>query len=410
MKTTLWLFAVLSAMYGAASAQVVPAATGPAAALAGGSVQYALRYSETAEFATTIPTMQTANVSGSLNYLSGSERRPFVMQYGGGYTWTISGPAYESGQSQRLFLSQGIDWRKWKVTVSDDASYLPQSPTTGFLGIPGIGEPIGVTNPTPASGQSILTLNTHAVENVAIGNLDHEFNLATSLNLGGEYGLLRYPNGDGLDTNTEIANAEILHHFNARNALSGTYLYSNYSYPAYNFTFESNTGMLGYEHRWTRNLTTKLAAGSEWLSSSIGTVVPSSTGVAANASVTYALPNTSASAIYTRGTNGGGGYLLGAEVDTVAANFSRQFGLNLTIGLTGGYNRTAGLSNNGTTDATFGGAQGTWRIGQNFIVFANYTGTDQSSTSALPTNALSQLLQTVGFGIGYSPRLKHVRQ
>ena len=57
------------------------------------------------------------------------------------------------------------------------------------------------------------------------------------------------------------------------------------------------------------------------------------------------------------------------------------------------YQRTAGLNNNGTTDAKFGAAQATWRIGGNIIVFANYTGTDQWSTSPLPTNALNQLMQ-----------------
>jgi hypothetical protein len=54
--------------------------------------------------------------------------------------------------------------------------------------------------------------------------------------------------------------------------------------------------------------------------------------------------------------------------------------------------------------------EGTWRIGRDLIVFANYTGAEQSSTSPLPTNALNQLLQTIGFGIGFSPRAKLFRQ
>ena len=99
--------------------------------------------------------------------------------------------------------------------------------------------------------------------------------------------------------------------------------------------------------------------------------------VSVNSSINYTARFTSTSLSYTRGTNGGAGYLIGADVDTVAGNFSKQFGLNLTIGLTGGYERTAGLNNDGVTDGVFGGAQGTWRIGRDIIVFANYTGTDQ---------------------------------
>jgi hypothetical protein len=87
-----------------------------------------------------------------------------------------------------------------------------------------------------------------------------------------------------------------------------------------------------------------------------------------------------------------------------------QFGLNSTVGLTGGYMRTAGLSNNGVTNSKFGEGQFTQQIGRRLIVFASYSGTDQTSTSNLPTNALGQLLQTVSFGVGYSPRETHIRQ
>jgi hypothetical protein len=68
------------------------------------------------------------------------------------------------------------------------------------------------------------------------------------------------------------------------------------------------------------------------------------------------------------------------------------------------------LSNNGTVGAEFGGGQVTWRINRNFVAFANYTGMNQSSTSALPSNAVNELLQITGFGIGYSPRQRRSAQ
>jgi hypothetical protein len=354
--------------------------------------------------------MQSASASGSLNYLNGSERHPFTIEYGGGYTWTISGPSYGAGQSQRIFLSQGINWRKWKFTLGDDASYLPQAPTTGFLGIPGLGEPIGVTNPTPTSSQSILNLNTHAVENNANGSLEYDLNSATVLTGTGSDLLLRYPNGDGLDTDTLSATGMISRLLNGRNSLTGSYNYYGYSYPGYNVTFTTNSALLGFQHKWTRNLTTNVAAGPQFVSSSVPTVVPSSKNISVNASVNYLLRFTSVGASFTRGTNGGAGYLLGAEVDNFAGNLSHQFGLNWTIGLTGGYQRTAGLNSNGTTNGVFGGAEGTWRIGRNMIVFGNYTGDNQWSTSALPTTALNQLMHTIGFGFGFSPLPKRIRQ
>jgi hypothetical protein len=406
MKTTCRLLLLLFLVSGAASGQVAPAATVPG----GSSLQYALRYAQTGRFATSIPNQQASSASGSLTYMSGSERYPFTVEYGGGYAWTISGPSYGDGQSQRIFLSQGINWRKWTLMASDDASYLPMTPTTGFLGIPGIGEPIGVTNPTPPSGQSILSLNTHVVENNASGSLGHSLGNATTVSASGNHLLLRFPNGDGLDTNSLSGTGMIMRVLNGRNSLTGTYNYYSYSYPGFNVTFATNSALIGFQHKWTRNLTTDIAAGPQFISSSVSTIVPSSTNVSVNASVNYLMRFTSASAIYSRGTNGGAGYLLGAEVDNFAGNLSRQFGMNATIGLTGGYQRTTGLNNNGTTDGFFGGAEGTWRIGRNMIVFANYTGMSQSTTSALPTTALNQLMHTIGFGVGFSPRPKRVRQ
>ncbi len=416
MKTTLKVLAFSLAVCGAANGQVVPAATGPGSLPTGSNLQYALRYSEAGEFVTTLANMQTSTASGTLNYMNGSERAPFTMEYGGGYTWTLTGPSYETGQFHRLFLSQGIDRRTWKAMVNDEASYLPQSPTTGFSGIPGTGEPIGVTNPASPSTQTILTLNTHVVENNANGSLEHNLNPATTILLGGNSGLLRYPDGNGLDINSETATAAVERALNVRNSLMGSYFYSNFSYPAYNFTFQTNSGLFGFRHMWTRTLMTNIAAGPQWISGSSlanstnNVSVPSSINVTASASINYLLRFNSADVSYTRGTNGGAGYLIGSEADSVAGNFSHQFGLNLSVGLTGGYERTAALNGSGTINAKYGGAQATWRMGRDFIVFGNYTGTAQSSTAALPANVLGQLMQVIGFGVGYSPRPNHLRQ
>jgi hypothetical protein len=107
---------------------------------------------------------------------------------------------------------------------------------------------------------------------------------------------------------------------------------------------------------------------------------------------------------YSRGANGGAGYLIGGQVDSLTGGLSRDFGMNFTLGLSGGFRRTAGLNNNGTTNGTFGGAETTWHLGRSIIVFANYTGENQTTTSPLPSSALNQLLQVIGFGVGYSPR------
>lgn len=417
MKTTLTLLTLFAIGAAVARAQVAPAATGPGGLLANKHLNYALRYGQTAEFGGTLGVWQTSNVSGTANYENGSIRKPFSMEYAGGYTWTLSGPTYGSGLFQRLNLSQGAEWRKWGVSVSDDVSYLPQAPITGFSGIPGAGGSIGTT--TTPTGQTIFTLNTHVVDNVAVGSIERKISASTSVSGTGGYDMLRYPNGDGLDTDTYEANGLLTQRLDGRDSLTGSYQYALYSYPAFpTTTFESHAGLVGFRRLMSRKLTAAFSAGPQWIVSTDTGAVPSSLSFAANATVDYVSKPTSLSVAYRHGTNGGAGYLLGAKWDSFNGNYSRDFGPDVSLGVAGGYSRTVSLNQNGATNNYYGGTEATWHIGRSLIAFANYTGLAQSSNSAfaqsssssLSTGAVNQLLQTVGFGIGYSPREARPRQ
>ncbi len=138
-------------------------------------------------------------------------RHPTNFQYSGGYSWNFTGQSYGSGFFQHLFLGQGFNWRKWKIQLSDDASYAPQTPVIGFSGIPGIGEPIGTTSPAPPSSQTILALNTHEVDNALRGNISHNLSASTSVSGGGSYELLRFPNNDGLNTDNVTGEFRLEH-------------------------------------------------------------------------------------------------------------------------------------------------------------------------------------------------------
>ena len=415
MKKTFKLVVVLLAARAAAGAQAVPAGSLQSVPITG-ELHYALNYSQMAEFSSGLGDWQMSTLSGLAAYANGKERFPFSMEYGGGYNWTIAGPSYGAGLFQHLYLSQEIVWRKWNLTASDDVSYLPQAPTTGFTGIPGIGEPIGSPSPAPPTGQSILTLNTVVIDNNTQGALVHTLNYATRLNVGGSYNIVRYPDGNGLDMNTAEANAGPTWRLDARNSLIGNYLYSQFSYPDYNFSLTTNAVTLGFEREWNRKITTNVSAGPQWLSSTESATVPSSLGVTANASVNYKFLLNSANLAYSHGISGGGGYLLGSELDDVSLTLSHEFGRKLTVGADASYMRTASLGNGptfgsyGNIDAKYAGAQATRKLGRYFNVFANYTAITQSSSSTLPSNVLDQLMQTVSFGIGYSPRSKHLRQ
>jgi hypothetical protein len=376
-------------------------------------VQYAFRYSQSGVLISGNQTSWQVNASAEVDYANGFQRFPFNLNYGGGYTWTLSGPSYATGLFQRLLISQGYIGKRWNLLASDSVYYLPQSPTMGFSGIPGTGEPIGGSGSNPSSGQQILTVNTTVVNNIATGEIGRTLNYATTLSFGGTSQILRYPDGNGFDTNAMTANAGLTRRLDARNSLTGQYAYSRYSYGGTTFTLETSSALIDYHRAWTRHLNTDISAGPQWVNSVGSTALSSSTNISASAAVNYLLRFGSTSLSYSHQTNSGAGFLFGSTVDSANAGFTREFGKDLSIGISGSYARNTGLVNNEVISGKFGGVQATRRLGRYLSLFANYTVMDQSSSSSssLQPNVLDQLEQIVAFGIGYSPRAIHlVRQ
>lgn len=408
MKTAIQLVAFLLIALTAVWAQVQPAATEGGLITLPRNLDYSLYYSQTAQFGGGLGDWQTSTLSGSLDYLNGNTRYPLHLEYGGGYNWIIAGPNYGAGLFQRLFMSQGMVWHTWNASLSNNVSYTPETPTFGFTGIPGVGEPIaGPTTAPPALNQSILTLNTDVVENTTTGQVTHNLNYAAILNFGGSYDIFRFPNGDGYNTNTTTANGGVTWRLDARNSLLSNYIYSQFTFPDLNFSFQTQAAFFGYMRVWSRKITTSISAGPQWTSSSNSTAIPSSTGLAANASLAYKSGANYVGLSYERGINAGSGYLIGGETDIASANYTRQFGRDLNIGAFGSYMRTASLPGQqgfGSFTAEYGGGQITRKIGRDLSVFLNYSAITQSAGSSFPGSPLNQMFQVVGFGIGYTPR------
>ena len=399
-------------------AQLAPATPGPASddessgLPASGMLRYDLRYAQTAQFGGYQDGQQRIYASGDASYVNTGKRLPFSIQYGGGYGWVWAGPPSAGNDFQHLSLSQGMVGRTWNLMVSDSVSYTFETPTTGFSGVPGTGEPIGGTGTTTPPDQTILTLNTRLVDNFTTIRFGHSLDSATTLNLGGSSGQMRFIDQNGQDIDTWMADAGVTRRLNARNSFSGQYSLSRFNYVG-SFQVanaeqisdsQANTLQFSLSRQWNPHLVTSASVGPQWISSSNSAILPSSTRISANALASDTFRFGTASLMYTRGTTGGSGYMLGAESDIAMASFVRSFGKNLTIGVTGSYMRTAGLSNNGVTSGEYGGAQATRKLGRYFNVFASYTAIDQSSSLLNVPNVLNTLWQTIGFGIGYSPR------
>ncbi len=123
----------------------------------------------------------TTSLSGNAAYNSRSTVRPFSMLYAGGL---LMGNQYR--QSVRTFqnfaVSQGLVAGAWIFGISDSVSYLPQSPTTGLSGIPGVGDigaqPIQGPSVGPAGGA--LFNNSTNISNSLSGSVERRLTPLTS--------------------------------------------------------------------------------------------------------------------------------------------------------------------------------------------------------------------------------------
>ncbi|MGD0800039.1 MAG: hypothetical protein ABR906_01860 [Terracidiphilus sp.] len=420
MKLSYTLLAVVLTASAATRAQDATATTG-APAQAGqpvsGTLHYDLRYSQATQLGNNEGGVEVIFASGDASYANISKRLPFSMQYGGGYSWSWGGQPSTGNVFQHLALSQGVIGHAWKLAASENVSYSFETPTTGFSGVPGTG---GSLSGSGSPDQTILSLNSRTVDNTTTVSFTDRLNHAVSLNAGGSWGQLRFIDGNGEDTNTQMAMGGITRRLDARNSISGQYSFLQYSYSGISYTAQTNTLQFGYSRQWNRQFSTAVSAGPMWISSS-GTPgagiapAPDSTMLSLDASANYVLRRGSASVSYTHGTTGGSGYFLGSKIDNVSANYSRNFGKKLTTEVTGAYMRTASLSAlgpfkiTGVTNAKFVGGQATRRLGHYMNVFADYTAISQSSNvqiSLLNYNStvLNGVYQVISFGIGYSPR------
>jgi hypothetical protein len=388
--------------------QVVPAAQGPRSLPLSGTLNLTFRYAHLAEKQPAYAAYQTGAASVDLVFSNDNQHRPLQLMYTGGSTWMVSGPGQVTGSFQRLYVAQSFIGRKWTGVLSNDVGYLPAAPTTGFSGIPGIGEPIGLPNPGTGATQSILTVNTHTVDNISYGSLERRLNRSYSLRGDAAWGILRYPDGGAFDSDSLTGTLELGDRLSARTEVMTGYRASRFTYPGLGFDVLSQSVYLGVTHAWNARLFTELSAGPEWTASS-ATATPSSLGPTITAAANYTSHLGAANIRYTRGINNGSGYYPGALLEMVNGGFFHDFRKSLSVGITGSLMRTKPLVGDSVGSA-YCGAQVTRRLGRFAGVFASYTALRQTSTASLPGNALAGVSHVFSAGVEFSPRVKRIHR
>jgi hypothetical protein len=425
MKTYLVAPLVLFALGPLAQAQDVPAAATPSAPSFGfslpsveGTMTYALSGSESFVTGYGNGVDYTTGITGDVALLTSSLSKPFSLVYSGGYLYNSVPGTPASTTFQNLAFSQVINTKNWNFVVDDAVSYLPQAPTTGLSGIPGVGD-IGVTPVTIGDepSQSILTNYESRVGNGLNGTASRKINADWSANGTASWQILDFLGGQGINTDEGAGSAGTTYRLDARSSASAnvSYSYTSDQYQGTTLPFTTEGIGLQYQRQLSRFFSVNVSAGPQ---RTYGTglaeiLIPARIDLVASAGITYVRRGTTINLSYGRATNSGSGVVYGALTDDVVLTLQRQLSRNWQGSLTASYARSAALADipglPTLTQGIYGGAQISRKISRSLFAYGSYTAVSQSVDETVATqNAFSGLDQIFSVGLTYSPGPIHL--
>jgi hypothetical protein len=360
----------------------------------------------------------STGASGNVGFITSSVLYPTSVLYSGGYFSGSS--AQPSAFYQTVSVAQTINRKFSAFTISDSLAYLPQSPSVGLAGLPGLGD-LGA-NPNPVATQGLLT-DVKQLTNAATALYTRKLTGSTSVSAEGGYTIQRFlGDSTGLETDAYVAGGQVQHRIDARSSFSAQYSYNNFTYVDASESFNFQSAVASYKRSLTRNISVSLGAGPEIIGGSVITGGSALYNYRLNGSLAYASATergVSATLAFSRGTNGGQGASYGGESDSFAASASRHFGRSLGVAATFAYSKTTSLQGlqaqtallfpSVNANAYTASVQANRAIAHNLSVYASYS--LQRQTYLGTTQGISPLngnVQVVAFGITYSPETIHL--
>jgi hypothetical protein len=368
------------------------------------------------------------NLSGGAGYASLSKNMPFSLLYAGGVMFGWGG-GQGTTTYQNIAASQGLIRGRWIFDISDSFSFLPQSPTTGYSGISGVGD-LGTTpilGPSQGPAGGVLTFSANRISNGLTGSAERRLTGSTTVNGSGSWSILHFLDQQaGLNTTQISGEVGLNHRIDARNSAGVNAIYSTYRTDGNSFfpqanksSFQTRGLNFTYSRMWTRALSMDASAGPQWIGTSDGIVIPSRVNVAASVGFNYTRKQTSMGVHYFRGVNSGSGVQTGALSDSIMASVGHPLSHSWMGSVSGSFARTSGLlyqppvtggalppGANESYKTFYGGAQVTRALGRSWSCFLSYSAQNQSVTNNgfAGQNAFSGFSQTFGVGITFAPK------
>ena len=259
-----------------------------------------------------------------------SSHSQFALNYSGGGSVTNSSTLPNSSY-QRMDVSQAFIWGRWHVSLLDQFSYLPQS-SFGFgggtnLSVPGIGGVLGSTIPglqtSYSPGQTLFDGTGPRYTNSGVVQTDYALGSRGSLTATASYGILRFTEGNSIETNDSIFSLGYNYQVTRNDTLGLVYRFTNYRYLGDPQSLNDHVVNVAYGRKITARLGLQLFGGPDIntyrhpIGTESGRVSFSAGGV-----LNYAFAHSGLSLSYDHGLAGGSGVLIGSVRDNLAGRFS----------------------------------------------------------------------------------------
>jgi hypothetical protein len=326
-------------------------------------------------------------VLGNLSLLQAWDHSVFALNYSGGGYFSSSSTT-GGGYYQQLGLEQTYHTERWLFQIVDQFAYMPQS-SFGFgggtnLGIPGVGGSLGNTIPglggNYVPNQSIYGVGPYYTNTGAL-QASYALTHRTSITLAGSYGLQSYTQPGNIDSNVIVGSIGLNYALTPKDTIGLVYRYSGFHYPGDPQAYGDHVFSVAYGRKVTGHLGMRIFVGPEFMSYRIPIGTTSqTTGFSATANFTYGLPKGGLGVFFIHGLSGGGGVLVGSQLDQVTATASRSLTRTWTGSINFGYARNSPV---GGTSATGNPAYSDWYVGgtvgrplgRNFNLAIGYTAT-----------------------------------
>ncbi len=345
-------------------------------------------------------TVATTNLSATAVLQRIWRRSQFSLNYTSGGS-IYAGHSDLNGIFQGAQIQQAFQFRRWSLTLADDVTYTPES-AFGYAGLSGGGASNLV--PGTAPNQSILTNHSHQISNTAVGQVNYNLNNRSSLTISGNFGILRFPGSNLLESDQGGIQVGYNHNLNPRDSLGISYSLNLIRYPGVSTPqkLDSHNIQLAYSRRITGRLALQ-ASGGPQINQLDEPILGSVTLVtwAARSSLIYRFRKSEMQLSYSHGVGVGAGILGVTKTDQVQGTVTTRLTRTLSGSFSGGYAHNTNPQEvvNSVFNTEFVSARLDRPLGHEATVFLNYTFQHQS-TNVLACGLGCDLNRHIG-GMGF---------